>query len=156
MSSRLLKIRSLHTYVMPRTVYFGWICISWFCHRISNSSDKDANKCKELFYSSSGFGDIHEKVSKSARCVFLLLTVVLEGRKIGARCYRLQKNYCLISLKVPVMLQNMSRNLRMSGTYKYLIISKDFPTVAQCNCKKIFFWHLLRLNWSIFRATVSL
>ena len=28
MSSRLSKIRSVHTYVMPRTVYFGWIC-SW-------------------------------------------------------------------------------------------------------------------------------
>ena len=30
MSSRLSKIRSdgsVHTYVMPRTVYFGWICI---------------------------------------------------------------------------------------------------------------------------------
>ena len=26
MSSRLSKIRSVHTYVMPRTVYFGWIC----------------------------------------------------------------------------------------------------------------------------------
>ena len=28
-SSRLSKIRSVHTYVMPRTVYFGWIC-RWF------------------------------------------------------------------------------------------------------------------------------
>ena len=28
MSSRLSKIRSVHTYVMPRTVYFGWICIA--------------------------------------------------------------------------------------------------------------------------------
>ena len=28
MSSRLSKIRSVHTYVMPRTVYFGWICRS--------------------------------------------------------------------------------------------------------------------------------
>ena len=27
MSSRLLKIRSVHTYVIPRTVYFGWICM---------------------------------------------------------------------------------------------------------------------------------
>ena len=27
MSSRLSKIRSVHTYVMPRTVYFGWICM---------------------------------------------------------------------------------------------------------------------------------
>ena len=27
MSSRLSKIRSVHTYVMLRTVYFGWICI---------------------------------------------------------------------------------------------------------------------------------
>ena len=27
MSSRLSKIRSLHTYVMLRTVYFGWICM---------------------------------------------------------------------------------------------------------------------------------
>ena len=27
MSSRLSIIRSLHTYGMPRTVYFGWICI---------------------------------------------------------------------------------------------------------------------------------
>ena len=28
MSSQLSKIRSVHTmYVMPRTVYFGWICI---------------------------------------------------------------------------------------------------------------------------------
>ena len=27
MSSRLTKIRSVHTYVMLRTVYFGWICI---------------------------------------------------------------------------------------------------------------------------------
>ena len=27
MSSRLSKIRSVHTYVRPRTVYFGWICI---------------------------------------------------------------------------------------------------------------------------------
>ena len=26
MSSWLSKIRSVHTYVMPRTVYFGWIC----------------------------------------------------------------------------------------------------------------------------------
>ena len=26
MSSLLSKIRSVHTYVMPRTVYFGWIC----------------------------------------------------------------------------------------------------------------------------------
>ena len=26
MSSRLSKILSVHTYVMPRTVYFGWIC----------------------------------------------------------------------------------------------------------------------------------
>ena len=25
-SSRLSKIHSVHTYVMPRTVYFGWIC----------------------------------------------------------------------------------------------------------------------------------
>ena len=24
--SRLSKIHSVHTYVMPRTVYFGWIC----------------------------------------------------------------------------------------------------------------------------------
>ena len=28
MSSRLSKIRSVHTYVMLRTVYFGWICSS--------------------------------------------------------------------------------------------------------------------------------
>ena len=28
MSSRLSKIRSEHTYVMPRTVYFGWICMT--------------------------------------------------------------------------------------------------------------------------------
>ena len=28
MSSRLSKIRSVHMYVMPWTVYFGWICIS--------------------------------------------------------------------------------------------------------------------------------
>ena len=27
MSSRLPKIRSVHVYVMVRTVYFGWICI---------------------------------------------------------------------------------------------------------------------------------
>ena len=27
-SSRLSKIRSVHTYVMPRTFYFGWICRS--------------------------------------------------------------------------------------------------------------------------------
>ena len=27
MSVRLPKIRSVHTYVMTRTVYFGWICI---------------------------------------------------------------------------------------------------------------------------------
>ena len=26
MSSCLSKIRSVHTYVIPRTVYFGWIC----------------------------------------------------------------------------------------------------------------------------------
>ena len=26
MSSRLSKVRSVHTYVMHRTVYFGWIC----------------------------------------------------------------------------------------------------------------------------------
>ena len=26
MSFRLSKIRSVHTYVIPRTVYFGWIC----------------------------------------------------------------------------------------------------------------------------------
>ena len=25
-NSRLSKIRSVHTYVIPRTVYFGWIC----------------------------------------------------------------------------------------------------------------------------------
>ena len=29
MSGRLFKIRSVHTYVIPRTVYFGWICILW-------------------------------------------------------------------------------------------------------------------------------
>ena len=29
MSSRLSKIRSVHTYVMPRTVYFGWICTKY-------------------------------------------------------------------------------------------------------------------------------
>ena len=28
MSSRLSKICSVHTYVMIRTVYFGWICLS--------------------------------------------------------------------------------------------------------------------------------
>ena len=28
MSSRLSKIRSVHTHVMPRTIYFGWICTS--------------------------------------------------------------------------------------------------------------------------------
>ena len=28
MNSRLSKIRSVHTYFMPRTVYFGWICMS--------------------------------------------------------------------------------------------------------------------------------
>ena len=27
MNSRLSKIRSVHKYAMPRTVYFGWICI---------------------------------------------------------------------------------------------------------------------------------
>ena len=27
MSRRLSKISSVHTYVMPRTVYFGWICM---------------------------------------------------------------------------------------------------------------------------------
>ena len=26
MNGHLLKIRSVHTYFMPRTVYFGWIC----------------------------------------------------------------------------------------------------------------------------------
>ena len=26
MNSRLTKIRSVHTYVIPRTDYFGWIC----------------------------------------------------------------------------------------------------------------------------------
>ena len=30
MSRRLSKIRSVHTYVMPRTVYFGWICMKYF------------------------------------------------------------------------------------------------------------------------------
>ena len=30
MSSRLSKIRSVHTYVMPWTVYFGWICTFFF------------------------------------------------------------------------------------------------------------------------------
>ena len=29
MNSRLSKIRSVHTYVMSRTVYFDWICNSW-------------------------------------------------------------------------------------------------------------------------------
>ena len=29
MSIRLSKIRSVHTYVMTRTVYFGWICIKY-------------------------------------------------------------------------------------------------------------------------------
>ena len=29
MSSRLSKIRSVHTYVMPRTAYFAWICRLW-------------------------------------------------------------------------------------------------------------------------------
>ena len=33
MSSQLSKIRSVHTYVMPRTVYFGWICTSRFIHK---------------------------------------------------------------------------------------------------------------------------
>ena len=27
MNVRLSKIQSVHTYVIPRTVYFGWICI---------------------------------------------------------------------------------------------------------------------------------
>ena len=41
-----------------------------------SSSDKNVKKIKELFCSSSGFGNIREKqVSKTARCVFLLLTV---------------------------------------------------------------------------------
>ena len=31
MSSRLSKIRSVHTYVMTRTVYFGWICMWFLC-----------------------------------------------------------------------------------------------------------------------------
>ena len=41
MSSRLSKIRPEHTYAMPRTVYFGWICkafvylYSFFCTRYS-------------------------------------------------------------------------------------------------------------------------
>ena len=29
MSSRLSKTRSVHTYFIPRTVYFGWICMLW-------------------------------------------------------------------------------------------------------------------------------
>ena len=29
LNSRLSKMRSLHTYVMPRTVNFGWICIKY-------------------------------------------------------------------------------------------------------------------------------
>ena len=43
MSSRLPKTRSVHTYVMPRTVYFGGICILylgrffyWFCSEAIN------------------------------------------------------------------------------------------------------------------------
>ena len=35
-SSRLSKIRSVHTYIMPRTVYFGWICNSIFFKNIVN------------------------------------------------------------------------------------------------------------------------
>ena len=34
MSSRLSKIHSVHTYVMPRTVYFGWICTWVFCSNL--------------------------------------------------------------------------------------------------------------------------
>ena len=30
MNGRLSKIRSIHTYVIPRTVYFDWICITLF------------------------------------------------------------------------------------------------------------------------------
>ena len=33
MNSRLSKIRSVHTYVMTRTVYFGWICIYFYLEK---------------------------------------------------------------------------------------------------------------------------
>ena len=39
MSSRLSKIRSVHKYVMARTVYFGWICTCSRSKRPWNSSE---------------------------------------------------------------------------------------------------------------------
>ena len=42
-----------------------------------SSSEKGAKRCKQIYYTSSGSGDIHEKrkVQKQGGCVFLLSTV---------------------------------------------------------------------------------
>ena len=42
MSSRLSKFRSVHTYVMLRTVYFGWIC-TFNANRLRIQSEKRAD-----------------------------------------------------------------------------------------------------------------
>ena len=52
MNSRLSKIRSVHTYVMPRTVYFGLICISESGLRSGVSGTENA---EHLFGNFSGF-----------------------------------------------------------------------------------------------------
>ena len=70
MSSRLSKIRSEHTYVMPRTVYFGWICTRWefrpfpaFVSRVlhPNAKNHSESDCLTFF--------IHEIFHLDARAV---------------------------------------------------------------------------------------
>ena len=48
MSSRLSKIRSVHTYVMTWTVYFGWICIASI--QYFGRSKKYSIVCFKLLY----------------------------------------------------------------------------------------------------------
>ena len=61
MSSRLSKIRSVHTYVMPRTVYFGWIC----------SNLTNASAISMMIF----INEIYECIWLKKHCVMHLLSV---------------------------------------------------------------------------------
>ena len=60
MSSRLSKICSVHTYVMPRTVYFGWICTSrtkvmkWIIFIDVSKSEALLKRCFVIFLKTKG------------------------------------------------------------------------------------------------------
>ena len=80
MSSRLSKIRSVHTYAMPRTVYFGWICTCRYS-RIEHEFPHIYLLLYNIFLSKC-VHNMHLTIDLNSALIFLLSNALLIGKKI--------------------------------------------------------------------------